>query len=336
MSFKKIVTIFNRDLKNARRESIGLVIIIMPIMIAFGITLFTPGLNDTTVNLALLSSDSKEHIGYLEQFAKIEIFDSVPEIESRVNKRDDVAGVIPEGNRYLIVLQGNESEIIENYCKSLNALYELGATQEESTAVIYSFGHTVPPLKTMLVNMLISMTIMLSGMLIAISIVGEKADNTISAINVTPVSQNSYIIGKSLMGGFVSMVSIILALVINGYYDINWFMIILVSLSSLILSMVVGFVQGVSSDDIIEASANVKMIMLPVAGSIAGYELLADKWQWTMYWSPFYWAYKANLLVLSKTADWKTVLFCTLMVFLLSMIIYFAFMPRVRKGLSST
>ncbi len=184
--------------------------------------------------------------------------------------------------------------------------------------------------------MLISMIIMLSGMLIAISIVGEKADNTISAITVTPVSQNSYIIGKSMMGGFVALTAIIASLFITGYYDINWAMIILVALSSLILSMVVGFVQGIASDDIIEASANVKMIMLPIAGSIAGYELLADKWQWTMYWSPFYWSYKANLLVLSKTADWATILFCTGMVFILSIIIYVIFIPKIRKGLSST
>jgi ABC-2 type transport system permease protein len=192
----------------------------------------------------------------------------------------------------------------------------------------------VPPLKTMLVNMLISITIMLSGMLIAISIVGEKADNTINAINVTPISQTGFVIGKSLMGGSVTMISIIASLLITGYYDINWFMIILVGFMSLILSLVIGFVEGVASDDIIEAAASVKMIMIPIAGSIVGYELLADKWQWTMYWSPFYWAYKANMLVMSKTADWGTVLLCVGMVFVLSMAVYFISLPKIRKGLS--
>ncbi len=192
----------------------------------------------------------------------------------------------------------------------------------------------MPPLKTMLVNMLISITIMLSGMLIAISIVGEKADNTINAINVTPISQTGFVIGKSLMGGSVTMISIIASLLITGYYDINWFMIILVGFMSLILSLVIGFVEGVASDDIIEAAASVKMIMIPIAGSIVGYELLADKWQWTMYWSPFYWAYKANMLVMSKTADWGTVLLCVGMVFVLSMAVYFISLPKIRKGLS--
>jgi ABC-2 type transport system permease protein len=331
---KKILKIFSRDLKTARRDSMGMIIIVMPILMAFGITLFTPGLNDTTVNIAMLDGDADTHIEYMEQFAKVEIFDNMEDILDRVNKRDDMAAIVQKGDGYEIILHGNEPEIVERYTKALSALYDIGATKEETTATLYSFGHTVPPLKTMLVNMLISMTIMLSGMLIAISIVGEKADNTINAINVTPVSQTTFVVGKSLMGGLIAMGSIIISLFITGYYDINWLMIILVGLTSLILSLVVGFVQGLASDDIIEAATNVKMIMLPIAGSIAGYELLADKWQWTMYWSPFYWAYKANLLVLSKTADWPTVLLCSGMVLVLSMVVYFISKPKIREGLS--
>ncbi|MBI9107439.1 MAG: ABC transporter permease [Spirochaetales bacterium] len=330
----KIFKVFSRELKTARRDSMAILIIVMPVLFAFGITLFTPGLNDTTVNIALLESDDKSHIEYLEQFAKVEIFENREDVLTRVNKRDDMAAIMQKGDGYEIILQGNEPEIVEGYAKALNALYEIGANKEETTAAMYSFGHTVSPLKTMLVNMLISMTIMLSGMLIAISIVGEKADNTINAINVTPVSQTSFVIGKSMMGGLIAMVSIIISLFITGYYDINWFMIILVGLTSLILSLVVGFVQGLASDDVIEAAANVKMIMIPIAGSIVGYELLADKWQWTMYWSPFYWAYKANKLVLTKTADWPTILLCTGMVLVLSLVVYFLAKPKIREGLS--
>ncbi len=136
------------------------------------------------------------------------------------------------------------------------------------------------------------------------------------------------------MGGTIALISIIISLFIAGYYDINWFMVILVGISSMVLSLIVGFVQGLASDDIIEAAANVKMIMIPVAGSIVGYELLAAKWQWTMYWSPFYWAYKANQLILNKTADWPTILLCTGMVLVLSLVVYFVSKPKIRAGLS--
>ncbi|NQT58942.1 MAG: ABC transporter permease [Bacteroidetes bacterium] len=333
---KKLFVVFKKDFLTSRRDFMAVYIMIAPLLIAVGITFFVPGLNDTTVNLAMLKSDDTQHIAYMEQFAKVELFSSMAEMERRVLKRDDIAAIAPkgDGDGYEIILQGNEDDIIESYTVLLNSFYELGSTREETTAQLISFGRTVPPLKAKLVNMLISMTIMLAGMLISISIVEEKSENTINALNVTPISQTGFVLGKSLLGGIVAMIGIICAVLITGFYDINWFMILIVGFTSMMLSFIIGFLQGLSSDDVMEAAAGVKMIMLPIAGSIAGYELLADKWQWTMYWSPFYWAYKANNLILAKTADWGTVLLCTAMVIALSLLIYIISLPKIRKGLS--
>jgi len=330
----KLFIVFKKDFLSARRDAMAIYIMVIPLILAVGITLFAPGLNDTTVKLAMLKSDDIEHIEYMKQFSKVELFDNVDELERRVEKRDDIAAIAPTGNSYEIILQGNESEIVEEYAVLLNTYYELGSTKEETTAQLISFGRTTPPLKTMLVNILILMTIMLAGMLIAISIVEEKAENTINAINVTPISQTAFVVGKSLFGSTVAMLGIIGAVLITGFYDINWFMIVLVGLTSMILSLVIGFLQGLSSEDIMEAAGSVKLLFLPIAGSIAVYELVADKWQWTMYWSPFYWAYKANTMILSKTADWGTVLLCTAMVIGLSLIVYLVSLPKLRKGLS--
>jgi ABC-2 type transport system permease protein len=330
----KILTIFRKDFLSARRETMATYIMVVPLLLAVGITLFAPGLNDTTVKLAMLKSDDTAHIEYMKQFAKVELLDSVAELERRVAKRDDLVAIAPTGNSYEIILQGNELETVEEYVVLLNTYYELGSTKEETTAQLISFGRTVPPLKTKLVNMLIAMTIMMTGMLISIGIVEEKAGNTISAINVTPISQTGFVIGKSLLGVVSALVGITGALLITGFYAINWFMILLVGLTSMILSFVIGFLQGLSSADVMEAAGSVKMIVLPLAGSIAGYEFLADKWQWTMYWSPFYWAYKANSMILSQTADWGTVLISTGMVIGLSLIVYLAALPKIRKGLS--
>ena len=330
----KILAIFRMDLLYSRRDAMVTYIIVAPLLLAVGITLFAPGLNDTTVKLAMLESDDIEHIEYMERFARVELFGSMDELERRVTKRDDIAALAPNGHSYEIVLEGNESEMVEEYAILLNALYELGSTEEDTNAQLASFGRTVPPLKAKLVNMLILLTIMMAGMLIAISIVEEKATNTINAINVTPVSQTAFVVGKSLLGGTAAMLGIIGAVLITGFYNINWLMIVLVGLTSMFLSLVVGFLQGLSSEDVMEAAGSVKLLFLPIAGSIAVYEFVADKWQWTMYWSPFYWAYKANTIILSKTADWGTVLFCTAMVIGLSLIVYLVSLPKIRKGLS--
>ncbi|MHB1154925.1 MAG: ABC transporter permease [Eubacteriales bacterium] len=331
---RKIFVVLQKDYKTSGRDFMAVYIILAPVIIAIAIVLFTPGLNDTTVQIAMLSGSDGARTEYMELFSKVELFDSAEEAEERVAKRDNIAALIPSDDGYEIVIQGNEPEFVAEYVSLLNALYETGASAEDSGAQLRSFGHTVPPLKTMFVNMLISMTMMLAGMLIAISIVEEKTSNTINAVNVTPLSQTGFVAGKSLFGGLTALTGIIAGLLITGYGDINWIMILLVGISSMILAITVGFVQGLASGDLMEAAANVKMIMLPIAGSIAGYELLSAEWQWTMYWSPFYWAYKANMAVLSKTADWPTVLLCTGMVIALSLGVYLLALPKLRKGLS--
>jgi hypothetical protein len=337
MMLKKILNIFKRDIRSSSRDSMAVYIMVIPIMLAVGITLLAPGLNDTTVNIALLKSDSREHMDFLKRFAKVEVFDSVEALERRVEKRDDIGGIMPldnNNNQYEILFQGNENEAIKEYVKALNALYEIDSDGVATTADIYSFGYNVPPLKTKLVNMLILLSVMLAGMLISITIVEEKMDNTISAINVTPISQTAFVLGKSMLGGTVVMVSIILSVLITGYYTVNWGMILLVGFTSMLLSLIIGFLQGLNSKDVIEAAGSVKLVMFPVVVSIAGYELLADKWQWTMYWSPFYWAYKANDMILSKTAQWGSVLLCVGIVVGLTLLVYLASLPRIRKGLS--
>lgn len=330
----KIFRIFRKDTKIATRDAILIYIIIIPIILAVGILLFAPGLNDSSVKIAMLRSDESEHIDYMEKYAQVELFDNIEDLERRVNKRDDVVGIAPTDNGYEIIVQGNEAEGLADYPEILNSLYELGVTEENTTATNLSFEKTVPPLKTKLVNMLILLVVMLAGMIISLGIVEEKSDKTISAVNVSPVSQTGFVVGKSALGGITALISIIFILLITGYHDVNWLMIILVGLTSMLLSLIIGFLQGLGSSDVIEAAAGVKIMMLPIAGSIAGYELLSDKWQWTMYWSPFYFAYKANDMILSKIADWGTVLICVVAVIVLTLLVYLISIPKIRKGLS--
>lgn len=332
--FRKIFRIFRKDVKIATRDTLLIYIMVIPIILAVGILFFAPGITDSASTFAMLDDESEALIDYMKTYVKVETFPSIKELERRVLKRDDAVGIVFDDGDYEIILEGNESRDVARMPEMMMAFYQLGATRENTTAEIISFGKKVPSLKTNLVNMLILMIIMLSGMIIALGIVEEKSDNTISAMNVSPVSQNGFILGKSLLGGSVALLSIIISLLILGYYDINWFMIILVGVTTMILSIIVGFLQGIHSSDVIEAAGGVKIMMLPIAGSIAGYELLSDKWQWTMYWSPFYWSYKANDMILSKTAVWTEVGLCALIVLVISISIYLIAMPRIRKGLS--
>jgi len=333
MMLKKIWTIFIRDLRVNTREFMTLYMIIIPLVLAVGINLLSPGINDTTVNLALIENENTEQAAYFDNFAHVELFGDEQRVEDRVMARDDVVGILPKDNGYYIMTQGNEPESVLEYAKLLNVLYESDVQLEDARSEIIEFGRTVPPLKKMLVNILLLLISMLAGMLIAINIVEEKMDHTVSAVNVTPTSRRAFILGKSLTGMVIALVSSIACLLITGFYNVNLGQAALVVFSSTILSLLIGFVQGINSDDVMEAAGSVKLMFLPMAGSVAGYEIVTGNWQIFFYWSPFYWAYKANDMILSKSGNWPQLVLFIGIILVICGAVYALLAPRIVRGL---
>lgn len=330
---KKIWAIFMRDLKVNMRDFISLYIIMVPLLFGIVINIFTPGINDTTVNLALLKGENPDQISYFKDFAKVELFDDVDDIKERVEKRDNIVGIIPKEDGYYIMTQGNEPDSVVEYAKMLNAFYQLGVKIEDTSAEIIEFGRDVPPLKKTLVNGSMLFISVLGGMLIALNIIEEKVDRTISAINLTPITRKSYILGKSIIGLLFSIFGSVAMLLITGFRDINLLQILVLIFVSSLLSMLVGFVQGINNDDVISAAGSMKLLFLPLIVSVVAIEILSDKWQKFFYWSPFYWAYKGNDLVLSQNASWQQILLYSAIVFSICAVVYVFLAPRIRKGL---
>ena len=330
---KHIWQIFMRDVRVNSREFLSLYIIIFPVLFALGINAFTPGINDTTVNLAMLENENTEYVTYLEDFAKVEVFEDVEGIENRVGKRDNIIGIIPNDEGHYILAQGNEPEGVVDMVKTLKSFYELGLKIEDTTAEIISFERTVPPMKKLWVNIGILFTSVLGGMLIALNIVEEKVDGTLRAVNITPVSRISFILGKSMVGLLLPVVGSVAILWITGFGNVNLGQALVMVVAATLLSLLIGFIEGIKNDDVMNAAANIKMLFIPLIAGVAVKELLADKWQVAVYWNPFYWAYLGNDAVLSYNATWQQVLVYTGIVLLICSAVYFYLAPKIRKGL---
>ena len=332
---KKIWTIFNRDLKVNARDFLSLFLLILPIIFALAINLLTPGINDTTVNLAFLDGENPTQTAYYADFAKVELFKNLDQVTRRVENRDNIVAILPDGDgSYYLMTQGNEPAHVIDAAKLLKTFYEKDVQIEDTTAEIIEYGRTIPPLKKMLTNFVLLFISVLGGMLIAINIVEEKVDNTISAINITPISRTGFILGKSLIGLLLPIFGTFVILWITGFRDVNIGQIILIIFAATMLSLMVGFIQGILNDDVISAAGSIKLLFLPLAASIAAIELLADKWQIFFYWSPFYWSYKGNDAVLSQTATWPQILLYTAIILALCVVVYVFLAPKIRKGLS--
>ncbi|AQS53147.1 Inner membrane transport permease YbhR [Jeotgalibaca dankookensis] len=331
--FRRIWTIFKRDLKVNAKDAISLYILIIPILFAILINVFSPGINDTTINLALLTGDNESKIEYFEKFSKVELFNTEDEIKERVEKRDAIIGIIPEKETDYLLIQGNEPQEIVDYAKLLKSFYELNINIKDSNSTLIEFNRTVPPLKKTLVNISILFISILGGMLIALNIVEEKVDHTLSAINVTPTSRVTFLLGKSIMGIILSVFGSVALIGITGFGGINILQLLLVVLITSLLSILVGFIQGLINTDIIGAAGSIKLLFLPLIAGVLAIEMLGDKWQKYFYWNPFYWAYKGNDLILSQIGTWRQILTYSIFILGLCAIVYVLLAPRIRKGL---
>ena len=330
----KILSIFMRDIRVNIRDFIALYILLIPIIFAVGIQLLAPSVNDTTVRLALLESDDPAKAEYLEQFASVELFADMEALTARVEKRDHIVAILTEGDTSYILSQGNEPESVTEFAKMLNSFHALGLDVAETTAEFKSFGRTESPLKKMLVNISLLFVSVLAGMMISLNIVEEKMDNTISAINISPISRVGFILGKSMMGLFLAVYGSIALVWITGYGDVNFGQMLLAIFAVTLLSLVVGFIQGIANNDVMNAAAGMKMMFLPVGAAVAAVEILSDKWQILFYWVPFYWTYRGNDAILSYSATWPQIISYTAIVLALSGIVYYFLAPKIQKGLA--
>jgi ABC-type multidrug transport system permease subunit len=331
--FRKIGTIFLRDVAVNARDAVALMILLFPLVFAVGINLIIPGIYDTTVNIAMVRDTDESRAAFFAQFANVEQLADEQAVEARVTQRDSVLGIVRDGSGTVILTQGNETASQVDYAKLINVLFDANVQLSEARAELVEFGRTVPPIKKTMVNALLLFITIFAGMLIALNILEEKTDHTVRAINVSPTSRTAFILGKSMSGMLFAVLSSVACLLITGFSGIDIGQAVLVIVMGTLISLLVGFVQGLSSSDIMEAAGSVKLMFLPMIGSVVGYELLSAKWQVALYWSPFYWAYRANDLILSGRGTWPALLLYAGIILAICIIVYAALAPRIRKGL---
>lgn len=330
---RKVGAIFLRDLYGNARDAVAMMILLFPLVFALGINLIVPGIYDTTVNVAMVRGADEARAAFFAQFANVELLGSEQAVETRVKQRDAVLGIVQAGEGTVILTQGNETESQVDYAKLINVLFDANVQLSDAHAELVEFGRTVPPIKKTMVNALLLFITIFAGMLIALNILEEKTDHTVRAISVTPTSRTAFIFGKSLSGMAYALVSSVLCLLITGFTDVHFGQALLIAVMGTFISLLVGFVQGLSSSDIMEAAGSVKLMFLPMIGSVIGYELLSPQWQVALYWSPFYWAYRANDSILSKNGSWPDLLLYCVCIMAICAIVYAVLAPRIRNKL---
>jgi len=330
---KKISAIIGRDTKSGMRDYMILYIILVPFLIAVILNMLTSSVSQSILRLAVDDTLTSEEVSYLSEFAKVEEFGDEEDLISRVEALDDVYGVTKNGERFEVITQGNEK--IEMHEMAMLLLDSLSNEDIEVPVelTVSDVGWKLSPIKQYGGSLLAVFISIFGGMIILINLVEEKQENTLAAMNVAPVKRVQYVLGKAALGFIIPLIHVIGILLILNYGNINYFMAALVTVSIALTSVIIGFTIGVNSDNVLAAISGMKMVFLPVLGSIFGAIYLREGLHFLLYWSPFYWAFMAMDEIILKEATWGNILFSTLMIIIISAVVMFAMRKKINRGL---
>lgn len=330
---KKIFEILKRDLKSGMRDSMILYILVVPFLIAVVLNAVTGSVSESGLTVLVPESLPAEDTAYLKRFAKVTVVSTEKEVENRVMDLDDVYGVLKKGDTFQILQQGNEKIPLGETVRLLLDGQKNRDLEVPVEVSVTDVGWKLSPIKQFGGGLLVVFISVFGGMIIMINLVEEKQENTLLAMNVSPVTRPQYLTGKALLGFFIPLVHVMGILYILDYGDINYFMAGVVTLSIALISVIIGFAIGVNSDNILAAISGMKMIFLPILGSIFGAIYLRESLHVLLYWSPFYWAFRSINRIILKEAVWGDILLSTGLIVVIAAVLLFFMRKRIRRGL---
>ncbi|WP_105616233.1 ABC transporter permease [Vallitalea okinawensis] len=329
---KRIINLFCHDMHIAVRDFMLAYILLAPILLAFLIQLFVPTVEEAPFTFALHKNVELELRHVFESYGDVEVYDDLGQIENRVNGLGDTEGLYRQKDgQYMIIQEGNEKEnlikvILDDYFYNGNYNVVIG---------ISDIGYSLSPIASIGSISVIITAIVLSGMFIGLSIIEDKEQRTLAALNVTPMSKSEYIIGKSSLGLILSIINTILVLWIFNLMNINILQVILLAITSYSLALVFGFFMGVTSSNQTEGIATAKIFLFIISISIIGALLLPNNFQFFLYWSPYYWSFKGLMDVVTEVASWTEVVIYSCIILGLTGLFFLGMKKKIVNGLNA-
>ncbi len=334
---KRILSIFKRDFKSSVREFLLLYIIIAPILLAVGLRFFIPSVNSISLQFALDSKLDQRVVEEFSRYGRVEIIDGIEAIKSRVNKVDDIVGVMQkEDGKYQLIMEGNEKG---NYSFIPQQIISNITTDSQSvnkpSIAFSSIGINMPPIAIYGSSSIILMAIIFSGMVIGLNIIEEKEAKTIEALNVTPMQRLEFIAGKCLTAFTLPVFQAFIIIWILKLNNLNYSMLLIMTIASSFIAIIFGFLIGILSSNQIAGIANFKFLLLFVSASFVGAVALPASMQKFLYWSPLYWSTIGLINIVKNTASWLDIWTYSISILGLTFIIFIMFKGKIKKGLSA-
>ena len=300
---KSLLSLLRCDFTNARRDSVLIYVILSPLLLAVAVSLFVPALGKNDMILATDSSVTIRERDRLERYCELIVLDGRQKLVERVERDDDVPGVYREGDHYVLLLDGRESDALRELMKTI--LADSGGTvlSRDLTVGHEQIGEKRFHVRDVLALMMAMLASLIGGMTIGFNIVEERSSGMTRAFSVTPLKTRTYAGAKSIFAGLLGFVVSLCSLVIILGFRLPWGRVLTALCLSVLVSSLFGFFMGRFAENQIGALGMTKVLM-PVYLTIPLVSVFIPlKFHWFFIIFPQYWLFSAfQTLLIPGTA----------------------------------
>ncbi len=290
---KKMISLLRCDFANSRRDSILLYVILSPVLLAVGISLFVPSTGGGGVTFAVGPNVPTERVRTLEEYVTVETFDTIESVRKRVAGRADVPGFYKEGDRYVLVFEGTESGKMRSLAASAVEAALAGSAVPELDFSHRQVGEGKPDVREVLTLVMVMLASLIGGMTIGFNIVEERSNRITNALAVTPIKLRTYLGAKAVFAGSLGLfVSVCLVVIILGF-RLPWGRLLLAVVLSTMMAALFGYAMGRLAENQISALGLMKILMpayltIPLVSIFVPTQI-----HWVFVLFPQYWLFSA-------------------------------------------
>lgn len=296
--FKRIGNFIAKDLTKAMRDNMVIYGAIFPIVLAIVLNFFIPSVQDMKLKVAVQSNAEQKVIDGLKRYAEVELYDTRELVQRRVERNDDMAGIVKEGKEYVILLEGNEGEQAGEIASTLMDM--ILSEQPMAKYKHVSLGKTNSAMREISGALLLLSAILIGGYISGFNIVDEKETKAIRALSVSPLKLVEFIIAHLLLCFVIGVILAVLSVLILSGTSVNYWLIVLSIAATTGVGVLLGFIIGGLADNLISAIGVVKFLMLIFIGIPIGSLFTPQNFQWVYYVFPNYWAFQSYMNIFNN------------------------------------
>lgn len=328
---KRVLNYVKKEFVAALRNNMVIYTTLLPVVLAICLSLFLPGMQSMKLTVAAEKSVDQNVLDGLKRYANVEVFENREKVVERVERPDDLAGIVKEGDQYIVILEGNESGEAEGIASAL--MNFILTDKPKATYEHVSLGKQSSPIKEISGSLLLLTALIVGGFVVGMGIVDEKESKSIKALAVSPIRMYEYVASHTILCLISGIVLALLSSLILAGTSISYFNIIIAMVATTGIAVIVGYLIGALSDNLISAIAVIKFIMLVFLAVPIGSLFVPQNYQWVFYIFPHYWAFQAYQSIFKNGDHFVSFELASLIAFGFSIVLLVVLTPMIKKRL---